>query len=118
MNVTVWRRCTFDAAHQLSMHNGVCSRLHGHTYTVEVGVVCPIDETTGMGIDLIELKTFLYQEVIARFDHRYLNDHIAGQPTAELIACTVLDAANRVFPGHQTLVRIYESPDGWVEVSR
>ena len=117
MKAWIWRRVTFDAAHQLPFHEGVCKRLHGHTYAVELGVLSTVDEVTGMGIDLIDLKEFLYTNVVARFDHRLLNDALQGvQPTAESIAEYVAETASQHF--HASVrVRVYETPNSWVEVS-
>ncbi len=118
MKVWVWRRCSFAAAHHLPDHPGVCANIHGHTYIVEVGVQCPVDPKTGMGIDLAELKDFLYVNVLASFDHKDLNDLFDVPPTAEMIAATVLDRLQNQFPDYPARARVFESPDGWVESER
>jgi len=54
---------------------GLCARpnYHGHTYSCSVMVEGPIDDTTGMVIDLGVLDRVLQVEVVDRFDHRNIN---------------------------------------------
>jgi 6-pyruvoyltetrahydropterin/6-carboxytetrahydropterin synthase len=68
MKVTVSRKAHFNAAHRLFVRNwsdkknmsvfGVCSNsnYHGHNYELIVDVKGDVDPTTGMVIDLKELK--------------------------------------------------------------
>ena len=51
---------------------------HGHNYVLEVTVGGETDPTTGMVLDLKELKEILEQEIMARMDHRFLNYEVAG----------------------------------------
>lgn len=57
---------TFDAAHRLPRHEGKCSRLHGHTWRVEVEVWGEI-KSANMVIDFGKLK-----EAIEQYDHKTL----------------------------------------------
>jgi len=79
---------TFDAAHRLpNVPEGhKCSRLHGHTFRVEVHVSGPVDEHRGWVIDFGDLKK-ICKPVIEQLDHHYLNE-IPGleNPTCEVIA--------------------------------
>lgn len=120
MKAWIWKRCSFDAAHTLPLHKGKCSRLHGHTYFVELGIECEVDATTGMGIDMGDLAAFLYGGVVCLFDHSNLNDKMPGvQPTAENIAKVILDAAEKHFELLALMkIRVFETPDSWVEVER
>jgi len=54
---------------------GKCNNLHGHghNYRLEVTVRGPIDEVTGMVINIAELDAIVEEEVYARYDHRHLN---------------------------------------------
>ena len=81
----VRRRFDFEAAHRLPHHTGKCRELHGHSYRLIVAVDRPIDPQSGLAIDFSELKRVVREEVIARLDHKYLNDLI-DNPTAELTA--------------------------------
>ena len=79
------RRVRFAAAHRYRKPEwsdeknlavfGLCARpnYHGHTYTCAVTVEGPIDEATGMVIDLAVVDRVLQAEVVERFDHRNIN---------------------------------------------
>jgi 6-pyruvoyltetrahydropterin/6-carboxytetrahydropterin synthase len=89
---------TFEAAHILPNHAGKCSRLHGHSYKVEVfveGEISPVREQSndGMVMDFGSLTEAVQMNVLDHLDHRYLNEFPAfaeGQmyhpPSAENIA--------------------------------
>ncbi|HTS27672.1 MAG TPA: 6-carboxytetrahydropterin synthase [Bryobacteraceae bacterium] len=95
---------------------------HGHNYVVEVSLRGEPDQITGMVLDLKELKEILNRQVVAPYDHRFLNfevppfDRIA--PTAENIA---LDIWRRLEPHLSNAerklhaVRVYETPDLYVD---
>ncbi len=78
------KQISFDAAHYLPGYNGKCANLHGHRWTVEVGVEDFVDPSTGMVVDFNWLKAFL-QSIADQLDHRTVNDFI-DNPTAENIA--------------------------------
>jgi 6-pyruvoyltetrahydropterin/6-carboxytetrahydropterin synthase len=78
----------FAAAHFLRNYPGVCSRLHGHNWKVEVEVTATRLDHVGMGVDFKDLKDATRAE-LADLDHRNLNDVApfdAINPTAENIA--------------------------------
>lgn len=117
MNAWVWKRCSFNAAHTLPLHEGKCKNLHGHTYYVELGILREIDPTTGIAIDMGELSEFLQVNVVACFDHTSLNARLHGvQPTAENIARDILRSAVNNFLLCSIKVRVFETLDSWVEV--
>ena len=94
------RTFTFDAAHQLPWHTGRCRNLHGHTYRLEVTVEGPIGDD-GIVVDFADLDAVVRREIIDRYDHTYLNDHL-DNPTAELIAADIwkrLEAVGALAPG-------------------
>ena len=116
MKAWTWTEATFDAAHQLPLHEGKCRRLHGHTYKVVLGIEVEIDNTTGMAVDFGVLQDFLHIHAVAPYDHKLLNDVLFGrQPTAENIALEILGQAVRVFKC-PARVRVHETPSCWVEV--
>jgi len=91
---------------------------HGHNYLLEVSVEGSPDPVTGMVLDLKELKEILNREVVALYDHRFLNyevppfDHV--NPTAENVAREIWKRLephlNR--PGRRLRkVRLYETAD-------
>ncbi|MCK5387108.1 MAG: 6-carboxytetrahydropterin synthase QueD [Gammaproteobacteria bacterium] len=78
----------FAAAHLLRDYEGVCNRLHGHNWKVEVLVTATKLDDVGMGMDFKVIKDAT-RELIGKLDHRNLNeippfDKI--NPTAENIS--------------------------------
>jgi 6-pyruvoyltetrahydropterin/6-carboxytetrahydropterin synthase len=69
-----------------------CSRLHGHSFRVEVHVSGPLDPVLGWVVDFAEIDA-AWQTVHAALDHRYLND-IPGlaNPTSERLAVWIWTA--------------------------
>lgn len=53
---------------------GLAAERHGHNYRLEVTLRGDPDPVTGMVINLSELKDVLEREIMARFDHKDLND--------------------------------------------
>lgn len=97
-------------------------RGHGHNYTVEVSLEGQPDPITGMVLDLKELKEILNREIVAPFDHRFLNyealpfDTVV--PTAENVAREIWRRlAPSLSGGRARLhsVRLYETPDLFVD---
>ena len=115
MRTSVTRSFTFEAAHQLPWHPGKCQRLHGHSYRLEVTVEGPIGDQ-GIVVDFSDIRRVVEREVIARFDHQYLND-LLENPTAELLAHEIwksVEAADLAV----SHIRLWETSDSWVDVSR
>ena len=92
---------------------------HGHNYTLDVTVCGPIDDTTGMVMDLAELKRVVAEMVIDRFDHADLNADplFRGRvPTTENIAIAIWDLlAPKLGVERLARVRVYEDPTLWVD---
>ena len=91
MNVELTKEYRFEAAHSLPRvpAGHKCSRLHGHSYKVELVVSGPVDEASGWLIDF-QVMDDAWEEIYARVDHRTLND-VAGleNSTCETIAVYV-----------------------------
>lgn len=106
----------FEAAHRLpnvpATHR--CSRLHGHSYRVEVQLDGPVDLRTGFVVDFFDIESS-FADIMGALDHRCLNE-VAGleNPTAENIAIWIWD---RLKPGLAQIsaVRVYETADCWAE---
>ena len=95
---------------------------HGHNYVVEVSLEGEPDPVTGMVLDLKELKEILNREIIAPYDHRFLNyeappfDRVV--PTAENIAREIWGRLEPQLRGRRRRlrsVRLYETPDLFVD---
>lgn len=78
----------FQAAHQLHWHAGQCRLLHGHSYRCELTFAGAVDEN-GVIVDFDLVAEFVDSTLMARFDHKYLNDEM-DNPTAERIAAAIL----------------------------
>ena len=81
----------FAAAHLLRGYPGVCSRLHGHNWKVDVEVSASELDEIGMGIDFRDIKAAT-NNLIGALDHRNLNDippFDEINPTAENIAAFI-----------------------------
>lgn len=82
---------SFEAAHQLPLHDGKCSRLHGHSFKGRVvvwgGYLQEAGPKTGMLVDYADMSTAIKHMVDNYLDHYYLNEvlHITN-PTSELLA--------------------------------
>jgi 6-pyruvoyltetrahydropterin/6-carboxytetrahydropterin synthase len=63
-----------------------CSRVHGHTFEVQILVAGEIDPSTGFMVDFAVIEKSIAQ-IKETVDHRYLND-IDGleNPTTEILA--------------------------------
>ncbi|MFQ5742888.1 MAG: 6-carboxytetrahydropterin synthase QueD [Acidobacteriota bacterium] len=96
---------TFEASHRLpnAPAGSKCSRLHGHSWEVEVHVAGELDPQRGwvMDYNLISSAT---APLTRSLDHHHLND-IEGleNPTSELLAIWIW---NHLAPGLAGLVRI------------
>jgi 6-pyruvoyltetrahydropterin/6-carboxytetrahydropterin synthase len=102
----------FAAAHRLPRYDGPCFRQHGHNYKFFVSLEGEVDPKTGMIIDFGLVKQAVQEEILARADHRDLND-ILENPTAENIARWIWESLERRLPG-LCEVRLYEIPDSCV----
>lgn len=119
MKMSVCRMFRFDAAHHLPNYEGKCSRLHGHTWVLEVEVSGNLvlgGSEQGMVIDFSDLKGIVQQEIIEELDHTLLNDLISN-PTAENILLWIRKKLGSF--GEElkvTRLRLYETPDSFAEL--
>ena len=97
-------------------------RGHGHNYVVEVSLEGQPDAVTGMVLDLKDLKEILNREIVAPFDHRFLNYEAVPfdtvVPTAENVAREIwrrLEPALSSERAKLHAVRLYETPDLFVD---
>lgn len=95
---------------------------HGHNYVLEVVLEGQPDATTGMIVDLKDVKEILNEEVVIPFDHRHLNHEVKPfdkvVPTAENIAIEIWRRLKPRFDGpvaRLALVRLRETDDLFVE---
>jgi 6-pyruvoyltetrahydropterin/6-carboxytetrahydropterin synthase len=130
--IYVTRREVFSASHRL--HNDQLSdeenkkiydkcnnkHGHGHNYVLEVMVTGEVNPVTGYVIDLKELKSIVRENVIEKFDHKYLNydvDVMNGiNPTTENIAIAIWNILKDKIPsGKLHSVKIFETENNYIE---
>jgi len=103
----IFREFTFEAAHRLPHVPGdhKCSRLHGHSYRVEVHVHGEVDPATGWVMDFADIKA-AFQPILDQLDHYYLNE-VPGldNPTSENVARWIWDRLTGALPLSAVMVR-------------
>jgi 6-pyruvoyltetrahydropterin/6-carboxytetrahydropterin synthase len=80
VKVAVTKEFTFDCAHMLSNHKGLCANLHGHTYKLQITVQSynfqeskfESSSSEGMVIDFKELNAIVNDLIISKFDHSFI----------------------------------------------
>lgn len=108
----------FEAAHRLRGGFGPATRLHGHTYRVEIVVRGQALREDGTLCDLGMLQRAA-QEVVAELDYQSLDelpDFVGRNSTAEAVAHHVFQrvALRLRGPGLAALaVRVWESPEAF-----
>jgi 6-pyruvoyltetrahydropterin/6-carboxytetrahydropterin synthase len=82
----------------------VCSRVHGHTFDIEVHIAGAVDPTTGWVIDFAELDGPV-AGVKQALEHRYLNE-VPGleNPTSENLALWIWQRIDADVPGLSRIV--------------
>ena len=120
MKMLVSKKMSFDAAHFLPNYPGKCANMHGHHWTVELGVSGEVDPNTGMVIDFGVLDAFLREKVEDRFDHKLVND-IIENPTAENIAARIklswdIWGKENCLAVELEFIRVWETPDSFAEL--
>lgn len=132
MEVSVSRKCNFNAAHRLHVANfsdeenknifGVCNNenYHGHNYSVIATVIGEVNQLTGFVIDTKVLKKILFEEVEERFDHKNLNldtnEFKNLNPTAENIAVVIWGLIRKRIENNLKLkIKLYETERNFVD---
>ena len=114
MELRLTRRRAFEASHRYE-HESPYG--HGHNYVCQATVAGPLDEPSGMVVNVKELDEAL-AAVVAPLDHRFLNvewSPLGGrEPTTEVIASILhRQLAERVrgWPVRVAAVRLYETDE-------
>lgn len=80
---TVKKRMEIAGAHRLNLnYESKCANLHGHNWIVTVWCKSKTLDDNGMVMDFTHIK----REVQDKLDHKFLNDVVEFNPTAENIA--------------------------------
>lgn len=143
----ITKRFRFEAAHRLMLHEGACQNLHGHSYKVEVTADGAVDDETGMVLDFSILSKAVKSILLGDFlgppwDHsillnykdplaEMLKEHFPkfrittfmGEPTAELMAATLLDLSSQALKGMGVNdvfirdVKMWETENNFAEIN-
>ncbi|MCP5050221.1 MAG: hypothetical protein GY940_23850 [bacterium] len=130
MRLTISKRFEFASSHRLGVaswpdkkNNAFFGKEaqgrfgHGHNYAAYFVFSGPVDEKTGMLINVTVIKERIKKLIDSRFDHKFLNidtppfDQI--NPTAENLAAQLLEEAKPLFsgyPAHPVVCHLEESP--------
>ena len=107
-NLSIFGKCTSEYG-------------HGHNYVLETTVRGPVDEDTGMIINIYKLKPIL-KSVLKEFDHKFLNldtDYFEKLiPTTENFAKILYECINEKLKNSECellKVRLYETKDLYVD---
>ena len=125
MKAHLTRRYRFSASHRLHSPEmsadenrvtyGKCNNPHGHghNYTLEVTVSGPVDPSTGMVCNLVDLDGFVEKEVLSRYDLENLNtlkEFTQTVPTTENLCVEIFEILQRGFQSaHLDRVRLEET---------
>ncbi len=125
MKAHLTRRYRFSASHRLHSVEmsaeenratyGKCNNPHGHghNYTLEVTVSGPVDQSTGMVCNLVDLDGVVEREVLSRYDLSNLNtlqEFAQLVPTTENLSVEIFEILQRRFPqAHLERVRLEET---------
>jgi len=84
---TIRKEFAFSASHQLKglADNHPCSRNHGHNYVIVVELKSKELSDVGFILDYRQLD-FVKKMIDEEFDHRFLNDVVSFNPTAESLS--------------------------------
>ena len=84
----VKKRLEIAGAHRLSLnYESKCSNIHGHNWIVEIYMQSKELDSNGMVMDFTHIKKKIHDML----DHRYINDVVQVNPTAENIAKWICD---------------------------
>lgn len=93
---------------------------HGHNYSVEVSVRGPVDEKTGMVMNLVDLKKVMDQSIMEPMDHKNLDKDVEYfktiPSTAENIAVFIWDSIKLKLSNPELLyeVKLHETENNIV----
>ncbi|KAL1512948.1 hypothetical protein ABEB36_002447 [Hypothenemus hampei] len=126
------RRITLSACHRLHSPHlsdeenrqvyGKCNHIngHGHNYTIKVTLFGEIDPKTGMLMNLMDLKRYMEEAIMAPMDHKNIDkdiDYFKDKPsTTENVAVYCWNRMKNIMSQPEWLyeVEIYETENNIV----
>ncbi len=108
----IFNRFSLEAARRLPHlpAEHPCSRLHGHSFQIDIHVTGPLDPKLGWVVDFADIQR-AWLPIHARLDHRCLNE-VSGleNPTSELLAQWIWQQLKASLPGLSQIV-VMETPN-------
>lgn len=88
---TLEKTFSFEASHQLPLHDGKCARLHGHSWKMTVFLRSPGLHDSGPQTDMVQdfgrISAAVRPLVDGKLDHWHLNETTGlANPTSEALA--------------------------------
>lgn len=106
---TVKKRIEVSAAHSLKLsYESKCENIHGHNWIIEIFCRAEKLNRDGMVVDFTHIKSMIHDKL----DHKYLNDVLPFNPTAEKIAGWVCDNVPNCY---KVMVQESENNIAWYE---
>ena len=124
-HISVTKIFEFEASHHLPKYHGDCSRVHGHSYKLEVtltnfkhGKTGTIDVDSGMIMDFKAVKRIVQEHIIDYVDHSNLNDFYEN-PTAEIMVADFYSKLSRVLPSEIMIesIKLWETSSSYASIS-
>lgn len=117
--VEITRDFKFDSAHNLLNYKGKCQFLHGHTYFLSISIKKRIDKETGMVLDFSILNKIVNDCIIEEFDHKYINDVMEQNPTAENMLIWIWERLEKIGLLKGLIrIKLWETPESCAEVTK
>lgn len=77
--ITATKEYSWDMAHMLAGHGGLCKNVHGHTYKMQVTIfhipphkLEPEGPAEGMVVDFKDLKSVVQELIVNELDHGFM----------------------------------------------
>ena len=105
----VAKRFTWEAAHRLPWHDGLCKNNHGHSYILEAAVDGAVDDR---GMVLAFVRDMDFKHYVLPYDTtaenlaRYAADRLLTEAADDLAACGATSVS----------VRVYETATAYAEL--
>lgn len=121
---SITKQIEFDAAHSLGNgYVGKCSNLHGHRYKLDITVSLRAGKDltpVGFIVDFSDIKNLWEEHFDSLYDHRFLNESLNIQTTAENISAKLFEDLSKYINNERVYVsgiRLYETPTSFSEIS-
>lgn len=116
MKIKLHTETVIDSAHKLEGYDGLCSNLHGHSWKIDLWFKGDIKDVDDVGI-LVDFT--IVKELKEQLDHKYINDVVKVNPTAEnLIGWIYNFIKQKIGNNIEVKIRLYETAVGketWCE---